>query len=146
MMLSVAVWAGADAAARDMFRWISALIALPTLLYSRRIVFEPAIHALRHGRANMDVPLSIGVTLALGLGLFATPTHGHHADLDASGPLLSFLLTGRTPDRARRAEARSAVEGLASLTPRGATTIEAGGRYVYRPVAELVPGMTISSA
>lgn len=146
MMLSVAVWAGADAATRDLFHWISAAIALPTLLYSGRIFFEPAFSALRHGRTNMDVPISIGVVLAFGLSLFETITSGQHAYFDASVTLLFFLLIGRTLDHAMRERARSAVKGLANLTPRGATTVEADGRYRYRPVSDLVPGMTISLA
>ncbi|MCB2119903.1 MAG: heavy metal translocating P-type ATPase, partial [Rhodobacteraceae bacterium] len=32
MLLSVAVWSGAEAATRDLFHWISAAIALPTLV------------------------------------------------------------------------------------------------------------------
>lgn len=146
MMLSVAVWAGADAATRDLFHWISAAIALPTLIYSGSIFFEPAFNALRHGRTNMDVPISIGVALAFGLSLFETITSGQHAYFDASVTLLFFLLIGRTLDYAMRDKARSAVRGLASLTPRGATVVDTDGSYRYRPVSELVPGMTISIA
>ncbi|RDE08098.1 heavy metal translocating P-type ATPase [Pelagibacterium lacus] len=146
MMLSVAVWAGADAASRDLFHWISAAIALPTLLYSGRVFFEPAAKALRRGRTNMDVPISIGVTLAFALSLYETVTSGQHAYFDASVTLLFFLLIGRTLDYAMRDRARSAVKGLANLTPRGANTVEPDGRFRYRPVAELVPGMTLSIA
>ena len=146
MMLSVAVWAGADAGTRDLFHWISAAIALPTLAYSGRVFFASALNALRHGRTNMDVPISVGVTLAFGLSLFETVTSGQHAYFDASVSLLFFLLIGRTLDHAMRERARSAVKGLVSLTPRGATVVEADGRYRYRPVAELMPGMTISVA
>jgi len=34
MILSVAVWSGAEAATRDMFHWISGAIALPTVVFA----------------------------------------------------------------------------------------------------------------
>lgn len=146
MMLSVAIWAGADAGTRELFHWISAAIALPTLIYSGWIFFRPALNALKHGKTNMDVPISIGVVLAFGLSLFETVTRGQHAYFDAAVTLLFFLLIGRTLDYAMREKARSAVKGLASLTPRGATTVEADGSYRYRHISDLVPGMTIAVA
>ncbi|RYD93059.1 MAG: cation-translocating P-type ATPase, partial [Sphingomonadales bacterium] len=59
MALSVSVWSGAVGDTRDLFHWLSAAIALPTLLYSGRVFFVSAWTSLRHGRANMDVPISI---------------------------------------------------------------------------------------
>src|SRR5215475_141280 len=56
MLLSVSIWSCAEPATRDLFHWISALIALPTLAYSGQVFFASARRALRHGRTNMDVP------------------------------------------------------------------------------------------
>ncbi|HVV39657.1 MAG TPA: heavy metal translocating P-type ATPase [Nitrobacter sp.] len=143
MLLSVSIWAGADGATRDLFHWLSALIALPALAYSGRIFFRSAWSVLRHGHTNMDVPISIGVCLAFGLSLYETFHHGPHAYFDASVSLLFFLLIGRTLDHLMRERARAAVTGLARLAARGALVQRADGTCDYLPVGEVVPGMTI---
>ncbi|QND73787.1 cation-translocating P-type ATPase [Tardiphaga robiniae] len=146
MLLSVSVWSGAEPATRDLFHGISALIALPTLIYSGRVFFRSAWQALRHGRTNMDVPISLGVLLAFGMSLYETAIHGPHAYFDASVSLLFFLLIGRTLDHMMRERARVAVKGLARLAARGALVLQSDGAQTYLPVGEITPGMTIMLA
>jgi Cu2+-exporting ATPase len=146
MLLSVSVWSGAEPATRDLFHGISALIALPTLIYSGRVFFRSAWQALRHGRTNMDVPISLGVLLAFGMSLYETAIHGPHAYFDASVTLLFFLLIGRTLDHMMRERARVAVKGLARLAARGALVLQNDGAQTYLPVGEITPGMTIMLA
>ncbi len=143
MMLSVAVWSGADAGDRDIFHWLSAAIALPSLAYSGRIFFRSAWQAVRRGRTNMDVPISIGVLLAFGMSLYETIHHGPHAYFDAAISLLFFLLIGRTLDHVMRERARTAVKGLASLAARGAWVVEPDGARHYLAVDAIRPGMTL---
>src|SRR5262249_27821131 len=143
MMLSVAVWSGADAATRDLFHWLSALLALPTLAYSGRVFFRSAWSALRHSRTNMDVPVTIGVLLTFGMSLYETVHHGPHAYFDAATSLLFFLLIGRTLDHMMRERARTAVTGLARLAARGALVRQPDGTHCYLPTGEITPGMTI---
>ena len=103
MLLSVSVWSGADPAIRDVFHWVSALIAFPALAYSGRVFFRSAWQALRHGQTNMDVPISIGVLLAFGMSLYDTLHHGGEVYFDATVMLLFFLFN-RTHSRSRDAE------------------------------------------
>ncbi|MBN8920576.1 MAG: heavy metal translocating P-type ATPase, partial [Rhizobiales bacterium] len=146
MLLSVSVWSGAEPETRDLFHWLSALIALPALVYSGSVFFGSAWQSLRCGRTNMDVPISIGVLLAFGLSLYETAHHGAHAYFDAAVSLLFFLLIGRTLDHMMRERARVAVKGLARLAARGAAVLRPDGSQVYLPVNEIEPGMTIRLA
>nr|WP_286207677.1 heavy metal translocating P-type ATPase [Hephaestia sp. MAHUQ-44] len=143
MGLSVSVWSGAAGETRDLFHWLSAAIALPALAYSGRIFFASAWQALKHGRTNMDVPISIGVLLAFSMSLYDT-IHGQpHAYFDAATSLLFFLLIGRTLDHMMRARAKTAVAGLGRLAAYGATVIMPDGTKSYMLTSAIKPGMVI---
>ncbi|MAW88418.1 MAG: nitrogen fixation protein FixI [Phyllobacteriaceae bacterium] len=143
MLLSVSVWSGAEGATRDVFHLISAIIAIPALAYSGRIFFSSAWSVLKHGRTNMDVPISIGVLLAYGMSLYDTLNHGEHAYFDAAVMLLFFLLIGRTLDHVMRERARTAVKGLARMAARGALTEDGAGSRRWVAAGEIEPGMRI---
>ncbi|MBX4935531.1 cation-translocating P-type ATPase [Rhizobium bangladeshense] len=146
MLLSVSVWSGADAATRDMFHWISAMIAAPALIYAGRFFFKSAWNALKRGRTNMDVPISLAVTLSYAVSLWETAHHGEHAWFDATVSLLFFLLIGRTLDHIMREKARAAINGLARLAPRGALLMMPDGSRRFVPVEEIAVGNHISIA
>ncbi|RUU48633.1 cadmium-translocating P-type ATPase [Mesorhizobium sp. M6A.T.Ca.TU.002.02.2.1] len=143
MLLSVSVWSGAEGATRDLFHWVSALIAIPALAFAGGIYFRSAWNALRHGRMNMDVPIAVGVSLAYAMSLYETINHGDHAYFDASVSLLFFLLIGRTLDHVMRERARTAVNGLSRLAARGAMVLREDGSRDYLPVEEIEPGLRL---
>jgi len=139
MLLSVAVWSGAEDATRDLFHWISAAIALPTLAFAGQPFFASAWASLRARKLGMDVPISLALILSSSISLYETAMGGHHAYFDAAVSLCFFLLAGRYLDYRSRAAARSAAEELAALEVPRATRIGAGGEAIV-PVAELVAG------
>lgn len=115
MLLSISVWAGAEAATRDLFHWISAAIALPVVLFSGKPFYASAWRALRGYRLNMDVPIVLAIVLALATSLWETMLSGAHAYFDAALALVFFLLVGRYLEHRARAAARSAAGELAAL-------------------------------
>ena len=139
MLLSVSVWSGASDATRDLFHWISALIALPAIAYAGRPFFRSAWRALSARSLNMDVPISLAVILASCVSLYETATHGEHAWFDASIGLLFFLLVGRCLDHRMRDVARSAAARLLSLSARSAKRLEPDGTSMHVPIGEVAP-------
>ncbi len=144
MLLSVSVWAGnvsdMTQETRDLFHWLSALIALPAAAYAGQPFFQSALRALRARQVNMDVPISIGVTLALGLSVYETAIHATHAYFDSAIMLLFFLLCGRYLDLAMRRKTRLFAGNLASLKVEFAHRLDAGGELTQVPVAAVHPG------
>ncbi len=113
-----------------MFHWLSALIALPTAAYAGQPFFRSAWSALRRGTTNMDVPISIGVVLALGMSVVETMNHATHAYFDSAIMLLFFLLCGRTLDHAARRRMQLAAGNLAALTAVVAHRLDGAGNLV----------------
>lgn len=143
MLLSVSVWAGnatdITPETRDFFHWISALIALPTIAYSGRPFFRSAIAALKAGRMNMDVPIMIGVLLAVILSVVQTMQHQEEAYFESAVMLLFFLLVGRYLDHNMRGKTRSFAENIAALKAEVAARIGADGSVREIPLSKVQP-------
>ncbi|HTR88279.1 MAG TPA: copper-translocating P-type ATPase [Reyranella sp.] len=144
MLLSVAVWSGHDGsmgeATRTLFHWLSAAIALPAVAYAGRPFFRSAIAALRRGRTNMDVPISVGVALACLVSLHETWIDAEHAYFDSAITLLFFLLIGRYLDRRARGRARYAVQAMLALSTGTAHVLSQGGVAEPRRFDQLAEG------
>ncbi len=143
MLLSVSVWSGnatdITPETRDFFHWASALIALPAAAYAGQPFFKSAWRALKAHSLNMDVPITVGVTLALAMSLVETANHAQSAYFDSAIMLLFFLLIGRTLDHAMRRKTRAIAGNLAALKADTAHRF-AGDELVNVPVAALKSG------
>ncbi len=87
----------------------------------------------------MNVPISLGVTLALGMSVVETANHAEHAYFDSALMLLFFLLVGRTLEHAMRRKTRAVAGNLAALKGETAHRF-AGDEIVSVPVAAIKAG------
>jgi P-type Cu2+ transporter len=144
MMLSVPVWSGNVSdmipEQRDFFHWLSALIALPAAAYAGQPFFRSAFRALRTRNVNMDVPISIGVMLALAMSVVETLRHAEHAYFDAAIMLLTFLLVGRYLDQSMRRRTRAVAGNLVALKAETATKFVGTDEISEVPAAAILPG------
>lgn len=149
MLLSVGLWTTSietmGFATREFLHWISALIAIPAVLYSGRPFFHSAFNALKNKRTNMDVPIAIALILVIMMSLFETINGGEHVYFDSSVMLMFFLLIGRYLDFRARSTAKNAAFDLLSGFSDFATIIE-NGQTKKQLVSDLQPGMIVRVA
>ena len=147
MLMSIGIWAGEvggllhdmGPATRDLLHWVSALIAMPAIAYAGRPFFASAVAALRHGRTNMDVPISVGVILVTGMSLVQTMQGGAHTYFDSAITLLFFLLIGRFLDHRARGQARATAEQMLALRAADVAVLQADGSTQRRSQHSVAP-------
>ncbi len=117
MLVSIAVWVGTDMEpeTRHLMHWLAALIGLPTVLVAGMPFYRSAFRAIRAGRVNMDLAISLGVIATTLMSLSETIRNGDYTWFDGATGLLALLLAGRVLDRAMRRRARQAVAELLAL-------------------------------
>lgn len=139
MLVSIAVWVGEDMGAhtREFMHWLAALIGLPTVLVAGMPFYRSAAQALRAGRVNMDMAVSLGVLATAGMSLIETFRNGPYTWFDGATALLALLLAGRVLDRAARKKARQAVAELLALQDGMVALIAADGTTRLVPAASV---------
>jgi len=145
MMFSVPLWAGLfgqelGPAARTVMMWLSGAVGAPCAIYAGMPFFRSAWRSLKAGRANMDVPISVGVILTLVISFSETLLKGRDAYFDAAVSLLFLLLIGRWLDHQLRARARSAAVDLLALQAPAANRLDAAGVERRVPLSDVGPG------
>ncbi|WP_293389296.1 heavy metal translocating P-type ATPase [Phenylobacterium sp. RIFCSPHIGHO2_01_FULL_69_31] len=145
MMFSVPIWAGLfgqelGPATRVLMMWFSGIVGAPCALYAGMPFFRSAWRSLKARRANMDVPISIGVILTLAISFSETVLGGRDAYFDAAVSLLFLLLIGRWLEHRLRARASSAAADLLAMQAPTATLIGAGDVLTATPVDRVLPG------
>ncbi len=93
MLLSVSVWSGniSDITQEQRDFFTGSRRSSPCRRWPMRADLLPlGAHGIAARQLNMDVPISLGVLLAVGMSLVETAHHGTHAYFDSAVMLLFF--------------------------------------------------------
>ena len=88
----------------------------------------------------MDVPISIGIVLALGMSVAEIFHHAEHAYFDAALMLITFLVAGRYLDQSMRRRTRAVAGNLAALKAETATKFVGLDEIREVPIAAVQAG------
>jgi P-type Cu2+ transporter len=140
MILAVALYAGAftgiETEFKSLFHWLSLVLTLPVLGYSAQPFFRSAWRDLRRQHAGMDVPVSLGLSIAFAGSVWTTVTGHGEVYYDSVVMFVFFLLAGRYFELAGRKRAAEVSESLVHMLPATATRIIDGAQEIV-PVGEL---------
>ena len=148
MLLALAIYTGEfatmDRDSLQLFRWLSLMLTIPTLIWPGRIFFTSAIAALRARTVHMDVPIAFALVAATARGTINTITGSGPIYFDGVCVLVFLLLVGRFLQARGQRAATDATEQLFALTPATAHLIAADGSIQDVPADALVIGITIA--
>jgi Cu2+-exporting ATPase len=143
MILAVALYAGAftgiESEFETLFHWLSLALVLPVLGYSAQPFFRSAWRDLRQRRVGMDVPVSLGLSIAFAGSMWATVSGHGEVYFDSVAMFVFFLLTGRYFELTGRKRAAEVSEALVHMLPATATRL-VNGEQEALPASELSSG------
>jgi Cu2+-exporting ATPase len=140
MVISVALysgdWFGIDTDIASFLKRVGLLLVLPILVYSARPFFQGAVRSLRVGRAGMDVPISLGISLAFLASFWAVVDNNGEVYFDSIAMFVFFILGARYIELTTRIQGSRAMESLTAAIPAIASRLIHNGIEKV-PVAEL---------
>ena len=143
MLVSVALYGGAFSGIESrfslLFRWVGFALALLSVAWPGRVFLRSAWTALRVGVPHIDIPVALGLVVALVAGAISTVRNSGDVYFDTVCVLVFFLLAGRWVQETQQRRASSTLSLMATITPSGAHRCE-DGLIRDVPSESLVPG------
>ncbi len=125
MVLSIALyagnWFGIEQQFRSFLTRVNLLLVLPILLYAAKPFFENAWRSIKAKSIGMDIPVSIGLSLAFVGSGWATISNTGSTYFDSIAMFVFFLLGARYLELTARIKGSSAMDSLANAVPEYAT-------------------------
>jgi len=131
MMIAIALYFGEASGIEEHYRiffyWISLLLTLPVLLFSGQPLFTGAFRDIKNKRLGMDVPITLGLSIAFVGSLWTTLQQSGHVYYDSIVMFIFFILSGRYFEFMSRKKSTAYLDKTSSILPLYATRINATG-------------------
>jgi Cu+-exporting ATPase len=139
----------------DGWQWLMVALAAPVVTWAAWPFYEAAVRAARHRTTTMDTLVSIGIVSATGWSLYSmfvldtgateglsglAQRSGGGIYLDVPAGVVTFLLAGRYFEAWSKRRSGNAVRALAAVQAREVSVLDAAGRELRRPIADLRAG------
>ncbi|MFM8442525.1 MAG: heavy metal translocating P-type ATPase [Methylococcus sp.] len=131
-VIAMAMWQG------RFWRWSQFLLSTPVVLWAGRPFFDKAVRLARHGSANMDTQIALGVGSAYVFSTVGLLTGAPHLYFDAASGILGFVLLGRYLEERAKGRAHAAIRRLLDMQPHTAQLLR-DGEIVTVSVDDLQP-------
>lgn len=95
MLLSSSIYAGAEGAFKEYFRYISFAASLPVVLFSAIPFYHSAFSALKNKKVSIDIPIVFAIILVMVSGIYNLQTGSEHLYFDSITILIFLLLFAR---------------------------------------------------
>jgi Cu2+-exporting ATPase len=131
MMIAIALYfgeaSGIEKQYRIFFHWISLLLTLPVLLFSGRPLFIGAYRDIKNKRPGMDIPITLGLSIAFCSSLWSTFQQNGHVYYDSIVMFIFFILGGRFFEFMSRKKSTAYLDKVSSILPLYANRIRSNG-------------------
>lgn len=146
MFFSIILWIygveNIGVSTKNLLHFFSAVIAIPVIIYSSRVFFSSALKSLKAGYPNMDLAISIAISLASIVSLLESFRKQEYVYFDSAVMLVFFLLIGRYLDMKARKKAFSIASEFTMLAA-SFGRVEEGGKNRILPVKEIKKDMIL---
>lgn len=116
-------WWGIEESFKQSFRWISLVLTVPILLFASSVFYKSAYRDLSNKRVGMDVPVSLGITIAFIASMVNTIDGSGEVYFDSVAMFTFFLLSARYFELGTRKQTSETTEALLNLKPAIATRL-----------------------
>ena len=131
MMIAIALYFGEASGIENhyliFFHWISLLLTLPVLFFSGRPIFHGAYRDIKNKRPGMDIPITLGLSIAFISSLWSTIQQSGHVYYDSIVMFIFFILGGRYFEFMSRKKSTAYLDTVSSILPPIAIKIEPSG-------------------